>query len=94
MSVKDDILTVDNLWHALVAVVFTAAWWAGGLATFGGLPGWPLYGAALAGIGLYLREASQVDWDFTLRWSAHKWLEALVGTVAAFIAAAILAVLT
>lgn len=97
MSVRDDVLTWDNLWHSLVAVAFTAVWWAVGQLEFiaaivHAIPSWELVGAALAGIGLYLREASQVDWDLTLRWSAHKHLEWIVGTVAAFIAAAILAV--
>lgn len=79
--IKDDILTLDNLFHAIVAVAFTVA--LGWL-----LPYDPAY-AALAGVGLYLREASQVGWDFTLRWSVHKWAEAGVGTVAAFIASGV-----
>ena len=81
MSIKDDILTLDNLFHSLVAVAFTVA--LGWL-----LPFDPLY-AVLAGIGLYLREASQVGWDFTLRGSAHKHCEWAVGAVAALIASGI-----
>ena len=78
MSFTKDIATVDNLLHALVAVAFTVA-----LGWF--LPYDPLY-ALLAGIGLYLREASQVDWDFTLQGSAHKHAEWWVGTACAFMA--------
>ncbi len=85
MSIKDDILTIDNLLHALVAVSFTVL-----LGWF--LPFAPIY-AALAGIGLYLREASQVHWDFTLGWSAHKHLEWAVGTFAAAVTALALEVL-
>jgi hypothetical protein len=81
---SEHVLTVDNLLHALVAVAFTVA-----LGWF--LPFDFAY-AVLAGIGLYLREASQVDWDFTLRWSAHKHLEWATGTAAAFIAAGAMAV--
>jgi len=92
MSVSKDILTVDNLLHTLVAVAFVwlVAW---GAQRAGGewdlLPTFLL--ALLAGLGLYLREVSQVDWDFTLRFSAHKHLEWAVGTVGALIQAPIIA---
>lgn len=78
MNWRDDVLTVDNLLHALVAVAFVVAvgWF---------LPFDPVY-ALLAGIGLYLREVSQVKWDFTLKGSAHKHLEWIVGTVCGFLA--------
>lgn len=78
MNWRDDVLTVDNALHALVAVAFVVAvgWFA---------PWDPLY-AALAGIGLYLREASQVGWDMTLKGSVHKHLEWIVGTVCGFLA--------
>lgn len=77
MNWRDDIATVDNALHALVAVAFVVAvgWW---------LPYDPLY-ALLAGIGLYLREASQVGWDMTLKGSAHKWAEVWVGFLCALI---------
>lgn len=96
---SEHVLTWDNFLHSLVAVAFTclavpALIFFGPMARhFGvGLDWLPFLLAALAGIGLYLREAAQVDWDFTLRWRAHKWLEAIVGTVAAFGAAAVMAV--
>ena len=84
MTLSKDVFTVDNLLHALVAVAFTVA-----LGWF--LPFDPVY-AVLAGVGLYLREASQVGWDFTLRWSAHKHLEWAVGTVAALVASGVMLV--
>lgn len=84
MKLTSEIFTLDNLWHSLVAVAFVAAigsW----------LPAWCLpIVAALAAIGLYLREASQVDWDFTLRWSLHKHFEWLVGSVAGVVAALVI----
>lgn len=85
MNWKNDVFTLDNLLHALAAVAFTLI--------LGSLLPWPFLYAALSGIGLYLREASQVKWDFTLKWSAHKHLEWAVGTLAATIAAAILTLL-
>jgi hypothetical protein len=85
MSVKDDILTRDNALHAAVAVFVVV------VTSLVSGPGFPWIAAGLIGLLLYLREASQVDWDFTLRFSAHKHLEWIVGTVAAFIAAAIMA---
>lgn len=81
-----DIFSIDNLWHSLVAVAFVLIV---GL-IFGGAS--PFIAAALAGVGLYLREVSQVDWDFSLKGSQHKHLEWIVGTVAGFIAAVILAI--
>ena len=86
IRLEKDVFTLDNLWHSLVAVVFTVA-----LGWF--LPFDFAY-AFLAGVGLYLREASQVKWDFTLKFSPHKHLEWIVGTVAAFIAAGIMEALT
>jgi hypothetical protein len=101
MSVNDDILTVDNLLHSLVAVVFVAAGWALGVFVL------PMIGVTLfveniwhgtfayaigAGLGLYLREASQVEWDWTLRWSFHKHMEWIIGFLAAFVAAFIMVV--
>lgn len=82
MNWKKDVFTLDNLLHALAAIAFVVI-----LGWF--LP-WPFAYAVLAGIGLYVREASQVDWDFTLKWSAHKHLEWAVGTLAGFIAAGVL----
>lgn len=82
MNWKDDVFTLDNLLHAIIAVAFTLI--------LGSLLPWPFLYAALASVGLYLREASQVKWDFTLKWSAHKHLEWSVGTLAAFIAAGFL----
>lgn len=84
MNWKNDVFTLDNFLHALAAVAFTVI-----LGWF--LP-WPFIYAALAGVGLYVREASQVNWDFTLKWSVHKHLEWAVGTLAGFIAASILVV--
>jgi hypothetical protein len=96
---SEHVLTVDNLLHGLVAVAFTCLAvpvlvYLGPVAGRLGVGlGWlPFLLAALAGLGLYLREAAQVGWDFTLRWSAHKWLEAMVGTAAAFVAAGVMAV--
>jgi len=77
-----DVWTIDNLLHALVACAFVVVvgWW---------LPFDPLY-ALLAGIGLYLREASQASWDFTLRKSVHKHLEWIVGSACGFLASFIM----
>lgn len=83
-----DIFSWDNLFHSLVAVAFVSIlaylihllfWWD--------WLGWLL--GALAMIGLYLREASQVDWDFTLRFSFHKHMEWFVGSVCGFVASLI-----
>lgn len=82
LSLSKDVFTVDNALHALVAVAFTVA-----LGWF--LPFDPVY-ALLAGIGLYLREVSQVGWDFTLKCSAHKHAEWWFGTACAFIASFIM----
>lgn len=97
---SEHVLTWDNFLHSLVAVAFTclaipALIFFGPVARhFGvGLDWLPFLLAALAGIGLYLREVSQVGWDFTLRWSAHKHLEWAVGTGAAFLAAGIMALI-
>jgi hypothetical protein len=84
MNWKDDVFTLDNLWHVLVAVSFTVA-----LGWF--LPFDPVY-ALLAGIGLYLREVSQVRWDFTLKGSAHKHLEWITATICAFLASFVMLV--
>ena len=82
--IRDHVLTLDNALHAAVAVAFTVA-----LGWF--LPFDPVY-AVLAWIGLYLREAAQVDWDWTMRWSAHKHLEHAVGGAAAVLASIVMAV--
>jgi hypothetical protein len=94
MSVKldKDVLTLDNLLHTLVAVAFV--WAVGAALHFIGASvsfGVALALAGLAGIGLYLREASQVDWDLTLKFSLHKHLEWAVGTVGALIQAPVIA---
>lgn len=81
----DDIFSIDNLLHSLVAVAFVVI--------LSLLIGLPLLWAVLAAVGLYLREVSQVDWDFTLKGSRHKHLEWIVGSVAGVIAAAILMML-
>lgn len=58
------VLTIDNLWHFLVALAFNAAFLAAAV-----LLGWPItlwpVAAALALLGLFLRELSQVGWKFT-----------------------------
>ena len=92
MNLEKDVFTVDNLLHTLVAVAFV---WAVGAAIHF-LGGSISFGVAfalagLAGIGLYLREASQVGWDFTLKFSAHKHLEWAVGTVGALVQAPVIA---
>lgn len=91
---KLDILSLDNLLHSLVAVAFVAA--LSGVALLAGFwfDGWGFIAAALAGVGLYLREVSQVDWDFTLRGSGHKIAEAAVGTACGFVTAVVFAVAT
>lgn len=95
---RNHVLTWDNFLHGLVAVAFTCLalpillWLGPSAGRLGISLAWlPFPFAALAGVGLYLREASQVDWDFTLRWSAHKHLEWAVGTAAALLAAGVLA---
>lgn len=82
-----DIFSIDNLLHSLVSVAFVivVAIFLGALAGF--------VAAILAMVGLYLREASQVDWDFTLKGSFHKHMEWIVGSVAGFLAAIIFAVI-
>lgn len=81
---KDDLFTLDNALHSAVAVVFVL------VTGFLGLP-WP-FGAALAALGLYLREASQVGWKWSLpdkdtgKPSLHKHLEWIVGSVAGALA--------
>lgn len=89
-----EILTLDNLWHSLVAIFFTAVWCAVALLAHFWFDAWGWIGAVLAGTGLYLREASQVDWDWTLRWSWHKHAEWLVGTVAGALTALVFALVT
>jgi hypothetical protein len=81
----DDIFSIDNLLHSLVAVAFVVI--------LSLLIGLPLLWAVLAAVGLYLREVSQVDWDFTLKGSRHKHLEWIVGSVVGLIAAVTLMVL-
>lgn len=91
---KLDILSLDNLLHSLVAVAFVSA--GCGVLLLTGLwhDGLGFVFAALAGVGLYLREASQVDWDFTLRGSGHKIAEAAVGTFCGSLTAVVFAVAT
>ena len=85
-TVLREAFTLDNLWHSLVAIAFT------GVLTFF-LPGFWIVWSALAALGLYLREASQVSWDFTLRFSLHKHLEWIVGSLAGLVAAVLIAVI-
>lgn len=93
MNIWREVFTLDNLLHSLVAVAFTSI--SLGLLAVGASPGGAAFGlAGGAGVGLYLREAAQVDWDFTLKSSLHKHMEWLVGTVAGFAAAGVIAVAT
>lgn len=89
---KLDILSWDNLLHSLVAVAFVSALSGGAVALELWHDEFGFIFAALAGLGLYLREAAQVDWDLSLRVSPHKWAEALTGTVCGFAAAVVFAV--
>lgn len=91
---KIDILSFDNLLHSLVVIAFVSA--VSGVALLAGFwhDNFGFIAALLAGVGLYLREVSQVDWDFTLRGSGHKIAEAAVGTVCGFVTAIVFAVAT
>ena len=82
----NEIFTVDNLLHSLVAVAFVQLGWLLVLRGRGHVWGFFL-AAGLATVGLYLREASQVDWDWALRGSLHKHLEWIVGSVAGWLTA-------
>ena len=77
------IFTLDNLLHALVAVAFVILL----VLIFGQHAALPA--AIAAGVGLYLREAWQVDWDWSLGGSRHKHLEWAVGTAAGLVVALI-----
>ena len=82
-----DIFSLDNLFHSLVSVGFVLV-----VAIFLGVAA-GFIGAVLAMVGLYLREASQVGWDFTLKGSFHKHMEWIVGSVAGFMAAVFYAII-
>jgi len=94
MKLLDEIFTLDNLLHSLVAAVFVGVV-SGLLAIWTGQSSWavPFSAAFAATIGLYLREASQVDWDFTLHGSLHKHLEWIVGSSVGWTTAGFLAIL-
>jgi hypothetical protein len=77
------VFTIDNLLHSLVALaVVTAGIWLSDIWLDGGTFWWVF--PILVAIGLYLREASQADWDFGLNGSLHKHLEWAIGSVVGF----------
>lgn len=80
-----DVFTKDNLFHSLVAIGFVL------LASllFGSF--WAFPAAVVAGIGLYVRELIQADFDASF--STHKHLEWGVGAAAGFLAAVVVVLL-
>jgi hypothetical protein len=80
-----DIFTVDNLFHSLVCTgIVLVGWYFVGYA--------PLF-ALGAGVGVYLREVGQVDGDFSLNHSVHKWHEATVGPLVGLVVSAVVSLL-
>ena len=91
-----EILTVDNLLHSVVAVAFVWLFGSGWLmisrlANRRNRVSGFFIAAGLVTVGLYLREAAQVDWDFTLASSLHKHMEWTVGSVVGLLTAVVTA---
>ena len=90
MNWKEDVFTLDNLFHFLVALgVVLISWFFLGL---------PILGAVVATVGLYIREVLQVKkkhgvWSFTLLGSLHKNLEWGLASFVAFVIALVLTVI-
>ena len=74
-----EVFTMDNLLHSIVAVAFVLI--------CSTIIDWPFAWAFLVAVILYLREVEQVEGDFSLNKSVHKWAEALVGGSMGFLAA-------